>query len=675
MVTTNDLQEEIKYHLGQLTEKSENVEFYSLISKGQIEIFDESFEDAKTTFLSAKKIKNAPITDYFLAKCYSFIMQGKNKKQYNYFLSRSMEHLNSYISATNTKSGYELLINILLDVDDEMVNFSPLEKAIHACEKGLNFYPKDNSLNNRMYHLYTVAGDDGAAYDMMLKISRFADIDFILNLFEERLTEKFEGIEQSPYDILRKRINRGEKNSDKMAYLLANAIDSVSKSLDIESANICKELWGIAAGRTRDIEILIDSKDRIKESLISLVKETKDVEKKKKFKSELDEFCRENFMDGDDPEENSEVALVKIRKSDIPDVVKNIPSLDHLTELLNSYVVGQEKANRKLALIFREHLKKVKANSEGKDVNLPKMNALIHGPPGVGKTYSIEVLCENLKMPYWIASSDHLTEEGYVGDSIGNIFTRLWHKVQGNKSLFEIGIVFFDEFDKLASRSVGSSSKDVSGSGAQKNLLTILQGNDFAFSHGRNREQVIVNTRNMLYLLGGSFAGSDMMMGEGSLMDDLVYTRSFEKSIGFGKGKNEKPKRKEGLAKFASKMDFKNFGIVSEICDRVNVIIYFRDLLQEDFVKILQNTDNSAINQVNSSFALDGINLLWYDNAIDLIAEKASQSRGSARILNDLVFDVVSPLYSLVDENKKDFRIDDEFVLNRLNEEEIKNKY
>jgi ATP-dependent Clp protease ATP-binding subunit ClpX len=331
----------------------------------------------------------------------------------------------------------------------------------------------------------------------------------------------------------------------------------------------------------------------------------------------------------------------------------NLPRPRDIYDVLNDYVVSQEEAKRTLAVAVYNHYKRVQMGQEEDEVELQKSNILLLGPTGCGKTLLAQTLARILNVPFAIADATALTEAGYVGEDVENILLKLIQAADFDIKKAETGIIYIDEVDKIARKADNPSiTRDVSGEGVQQALLKILEGTIASVppQGGRkhpHQEFLSIDTTNVLFICGGAFAD----------LDKIIARRIGKNAVGFGADIRSKHDV-EGAELLADVMpeDLLNFGLIPEFIGRLPVVSAVHQLRREDLVQILDEPKNALIKQYQRFFGYDGIELVFTEDAMWEIADRALEretgARGLRSIIEGALLDVMFELPSRRDVTK-----------------------
>lgn len=319
----------------------------------------------------------------------------------------------------------------------------------------------------------------------------------------------------------------------------------------------------------------------------------------------------------------------------------NLLKPEELKAFLDDYVIGQDQAKKVLSVAVYNHYKRILAEKD-LDVELQKSNILMLGPTGSGKTLLAQTLARILNVPFAIADATTLTEAGYVGEDVENILLKIIQAADYDIEKAEYGIIYIDEIDKITRKSENASiTRDVSGEGVQQALLKILEGTLASVppQGGRKHPQqelIPIDTTNILFICGGAFEG----------LDRIIENRMDRGSIGFNSElavKNDKNINE--LLKEALPQDFVKFGMIPEFVGRVPVTVSLQALEKEDLVRILKEPKNSLVKQYQKLFELDGVELVFEDDALEAIAElsltRKTGARGLRAIMENVMMDMM----------------------------------
>ena len=316
-------------------------------------------------------------------------------------------------------------------------------------------------------------------------------------------------------------------------------------------------------------------------------------------------------------------------------VLENLPTPRELFEQLSEHVVGQEEAKRALSVAVYNHYKRVSLGeaADSGDVELAKSNIMLLGPTGSGKTLLAQTLARTLKVPFAIADATTLTEAGYVGEDVENILLKLITAADFDIPRAEVGIVYIDEIDKVARKAENLSiTRDVSGEGVQQALLKIVEGCEASVppQGGRKHPQqelIHIDTTNILFILGGAFVG----------LPDIIAERVGKTSIGFGSDMPESKRAADAeLLTQVLPEDLHKFGMIPEFVGRIPVVTALKALSEEDLVRVLTEPKNALVKQYTVMFKYEDSDLVFEDDALTAIAERAIEHQTGARGLRSI---------------------------------------
>jgi len=322
--------------------------------------------------------------------------------------------------------------------------------------------------------------------------------------------------------------------------------------------------------------------------------------------------------------------MPSIKKDDVPKPVE-------IKKYLDQYVIGQDEAKKFLSVAVYNHYKRLMQDRNNDDVEIEKSNIIMVGYTGTGKTLLARTIAKKLHVPFTIVDATVLTEAGYVGEDIESILTRLLQVADYDVKAAERGIVFIDEIDKIARKGDNPSiTRDVSGEGVQQGLLKLLEGSvvNVPPQGGRkhpDQKMIPVNTQNILFVCGGAFDG----------IEKKIASRLNTRVVGYSAALENEQIDKNNLLQYIAPQDLKSFGLIPEIIGRLPILTYLEPLDRTALRRILTEPKNSIVKQYTKLFGMDKIELIFTDEVLDYIVDKAIEFKLGARGLRSITETII----------------------------------
>jgi len=308
-----------------------------------------------------------------------------------------------------------------------------------------------------------------------------------------------------------------------------------------------------------------------------------------------------------------------------------------IKDYLDEYVIGQDDAKIALSVAVAQHYKRV--NNTNKNIKLEKTNVLLLGPTGCGKTMLVKKIAEHLDLPFAICDATGITEAGYVGDDVESILTRLISEADGDLTRAARGIVYVDEIDKIARKGENVSiTRDVSGEGVQQALLKMIEGSIMRVPNSGKRKHPSsdvneIDTSGILFICGGAFVG----------LDKIIEKRTNKRGVGFNASLATDKEELTNIYRLTTTKDIIQYGFIPEFVGRFGITVNVDELTVENLVQVLKEPKNSLIRQYQYLFEIDGIELVFEDEALEDIAHRAKDLKTNARGLKNIIEKTLLP--------------------------------
>ncbi len=343
--------------------------------------------------------------------------------------------------------------------------------------------------------------------------------------------------------------------------------------------------------------------------------------------------------------------------------INRVPKPKDIRAFLDQYVIGQENAKKYLSVAVYNHYKRL-AQPSSDDVDIEKSNIILVGPTGTGKTLLARTIAKMLDVPFTIVDATVLTQAGYVGEDIESLLTRLLQVADYNVEKAERGIVFIDEIDKIARKGDNPSiTRDVSGEGVQQGLLKLLEGSivNVPPQGGRKhpeQKMIPVDTKNILFICGGAFDG----------IEDKIAHRMNSHVVGYAtNGKKHHFENKIDYMRYVAPQDLKSFGLIPEIIGRLPILTALDPLDRDALRRVLTEPKNAITRQYKKMFEMDGVELVFSDDSLDFIVDKAIEFKLGARGLRSIVETImVDAMYEIPSSNAKKYTVTAEYARQQL---------
>ncbi|MFH1637906.1 MAG: AAA family ATPase [Candidatus Woesearchaeota archaeon] len=613
--------------------------------------------------------------DAYARKLTDFNLEAK---PYIAYLKNAMFAYEQSLSCQRTEKTYLNYIDLLANKHRSHVTRDNFDKeALMLCEEAREYFQDSMEIHANYYKFCKSRSLENEALKLMVHAVRLnpTNIDFLLENFGTDLWKQKPKLDEGyscPIDIVYANLGFWKKKEGLHSYFRFVREHEV---LELETTQTMVQLlYGVFLLDPYYKYVAKDLKDYAELEVM----QSPSIEPARK--RELDAIIRESevvlekiygkVIEADCPiakaSPGSALQIVKKQR-------KQFPTPKEIKKVLDEYMIGQDSAKIDLCTAVYEHFKRIDLKSRGKYIE--KSNIILLGPTGVGKTFSAQKLAQIVELPLAIFDASGLTEAGYVGDNVEDIVVQLLDLAGGNVHKAQRGIVYVDEIDKVRS-SLGSGGRDVSGRGAQQSLLTIINGGTINLASDRNTKITSFDSSDLLFVCGGSFAGSKDVRSIYEIIEDSKKSSAIE---GFVKkaSENERLEEFERKQKEVRPEHLIEFGIIPELVGRLHIITNFDYLTFDEMRRILYEPKHSLLEQFTTSFAEDGIRLELKDDAMDLMVYEATRRGQGARSLRSICAKVFRfAQYELPGTGSKELVVEKGQVIealygNSLSEEEI----